>query len=85
DHLVVPSGNGTLTIRRGPWKLIQGLGSGGFSKPSRVNPSAGGPKGQLYHLDQDPSESKNLYLEQPELVKELEQQLQSIRNDPTKA
>jgi arylsulfatase A-like enzyme len=85
DHLVVPSGNGTLTIRKGPWKLIQGLGSGGFSKPSRIKASEGGPKGQLYHLNQDPSESSNLYMEHPELVKELEQQLKAIQNDSTKA
>lgn len=85
DYLVVPSGNGTLTIRKGPWKLIQGLGSGGFSKPSRIQPSPGGPKGQLYHLNRDPSESKNLYNEHPELVKELEQQLKTILEDPSKA
>ena len=85
EHLVVPSGNGTLTIRKGPWKLIQGLGSGGFSKPSRIKASEGGPRGQLYHLNQDPSESINLYMEHPELVKELEQQLKAIQNDSTKA
>ena len=85
ENLVVPSGNGTLTIRRGPWKLIQGLGSGGFSKPSKVKPTPGAPTGQLYHLEQDPEESNNLYMQKPDLVKELEQLLEAIRSDPTKS
>ena len=34
--LVIPSANGTMTVKSGRWKLITTLGSGGFSKPSRV-------------------------------------------------
>ncbi len=81
EYLVVPSGNGTLTLRKGAWKLIQGLGSGGFSKPSRIQPAKGGPRGQLYHLEKDPGETQNLYQDHPELVKELEQKLKSILED----
>jgi arylsulfatase A len=65
------SGNGTFAIRQGPWKLIQGLGSGGFTAPQRIKPTPGGPGGQLYNLDDDPGEQTNLWIEQPEIVKQL--------------
>jgi len=78
--VVIPSANGTMTIRSGPWKLITGLGSGGFSKPGRIKPSPGGPDGQLYHLTEDLGETNNLYLERPEVVKRLKTELQDIRN-----
>ena len=42
-----------LAIRQGNWKLIPGLGSGGFSKPSTVKPKKGEPAGQLYNLKND--------------------------------
>jgi len=65
------SGNGTFAVRQGPWKLILGLGSGGFSKPNKIEPKPGEPEGQLYNLKDDPSENKNLYAEKPEVVLEL--------------
>ena len=71
DAIVNHSANGTFAIRQGAWKLIQGLGSGGFSSPQTVEPSPDGPKGQLYNLDDDPSETNNLYSEQPEFVEQL--------------
>jgi len=78
--VVIPSANGFMTIQSGPWKLITGLGSGGFSKPGRIKPSPGGPEGQLYHLKVDPGETKNLYLQKPEVVKRLRAELTHIRN-----
>jgi arylsulfatase A len=65
------SGNGVFAIRQGPWKLIQGLGSGGFTAPAQVKPKPGGPQGQLYNLQDDPGEQKNLWLEEPEIVARL--------------
>ena len=65
------SGNGVFAIRQGPWKLIQGLGSGGFTAPQQVKPKPGGPEGQLYNLQDDPGEQKNLWLERPEIVARL--------------
>ncbi len=58
-------------VRQGKWKLIDHLGSGGFSKPRRVRPRNGGPKGQLYDLEADPGETTNLWLEEPEVVARL--------------
>ncbi len=63
--------NGLFAIRQGPWKLIQGLGSGGFTAPQQVDPEPGGPEGQLYNLQDDPGEQKNLWAEQPEIVERL--------------
>ncbi|HIG31802.1 MAG TPA: arylsulfatase [Verrucomicrobiales bacterium] len=78
-NLVIPSAKGALSMRSGPWKLITVLGSGGFSKPNRVIPKPNGPKGQLYHLVNDPGETKNLYLEEPERVKQMMAELEQIR------
>ena len=79
ENLVVASGNGTMTIRDGDWKLITGLGSGGFSKPSRIQPKKDGPTGQLYNLNDDRAEKHNLFLQHPDIVQRLESQLEAIR------
>jgi arylsulfatase A-like enzyme len=78
--LAIASGNGTMTIRSGPWKLITGLGSGGFSKPARIQPSPDGPAGQLYNLAKDPGERDNRYQAEPAIVQRLETELTRIRN-----
>ncbi len=71
---------GLLSIRRGPWKLIVGPGSGGWSKGQDEQPA------QLYHLDDDLAETTNLYQEQPavaaELTALLERQIQQGRSTP---
>lgn len=64
--------NGSFAIRKGPWKLLLCPGSGGWSAPK---PDAAWesdlPKVQLYHLDRDHGETRNLESEHPEIVKEL--------------
>lgn len=80
DHLVHHSGNGLFAIRIGPWKLIQGKGSGGFS---RYTPPEDAPIGQLYNLERDPSESNNLYREEPEVVERLATRLEGLRSSPS--
>lgn len=77
--LTMASGNKTFTHRSGPWKLITALGSGGFSKPSRIKPSPGGPTGQLYNLDKDPAETTNLYQKHPKIVARLSAQLEAVK------
>ena len=77
--LVIPA-NGMMSIRSGHWKLITGLGSGGFSRPRRIKPTPGGPTGQLYHLGDDPGETNNLYQEKPDIVKNLQAALTRIRS-----
>jgi len=70
-----------LAIRRGHWKFLDHKGSGGnnygrghleaFALPEKA-PDA---PGQLYNLETDPGETTNLYFEHPEIVKELNSQL----------
>jgi len=87
DRLVKPvreavvhhSARGMFAIRNGPWKLILGRGSGGFSRPRVIKPKPGEPKGQLYHLAKDPAESRNLYSQRPEIVKELTDLLEKYK------
>ena len=64
--------NGSFAIRKGMYKFIFCPGSGGWSipKPSQ-NETKNLPKFQLYNLDNDPSESNNLYGKLPELEDEL--------------
>ena len=68
----------TLSIRRGHWKYLDHAGSGGNRyednfelKPFMFPDTAPGAPGQLYDLGADPGETKNLYFERPEIVKEL--------------
>jgi hypothetical protein len=68
-----------FAIRWGPWKAINGLGSGGFTAPATIEEEPGGPSGQLYHLERDLSETTNLWLEHPEVVEQLLGQLKKYR------
>mgnify|MGYP002682404560 FL=1 len=73
--------DGSFAIRQGRWKLIQGLGSGGFSAPRAIDPIEGGPRGQLYDLDADPGESVNLWAEHPDVVVRLSALLDRYKRD----
>lgn len=76
--LPLQSGGGVRTLRDGQWKLIEGLGSGGFSEPRRVAPVPDGPRVQLYNLQQDPAESANQAQAFPQIVERLQKQLRDI-------
>lgn len=78
DQIVYLSARGKLSIKAGEWKYIEGLGSGGFTAPAVLEPVEGGPTGQLYNLKQDPLEQNNLYLEKPEIVRQLSELLNNI-------
>ncbi len=67
-HAVHHSINGRFALRQGPWKLLMASGSGGWS-PAPQGPDR--PPVQLYHLDDDPAETRNLATEQPGRVREM--------------
>ncbi|GAA4095045.1 arylsulfatase [Mucilaginibacter panaciglaebae] len=71
EDILYESSRGKLAIKKGDWKYIDCLGSGGFTEPSVLETVKGGPTGQLYNLKADPLESKNLFSQNPERVKEL--------------
>jgi arylsulfatase A-like enzyme len=84
--LVMRAGSSpAMVIRSGDWKLIDQLGSGGFSKPKTIQPEPGGPAGQLYNLRHDLGETTNLYLQHPEIVARLEAEMRRIVQAPAGA
>ena len=74
-----------LAIRKGDWKYLDHKGSGGNSydqaklKPYALPDTAPNAPGQLYNLKRDPGETKNLYFEHPEIVRELKNKLEQSK------
>lgn len=66
--------SGMFSLRKGKWKLIVGRGSGGRTKVPKLDPII-----QLYDMQKDPTERTNLYLEHPEIGKELETTLKRYK------
>lgn len=74
--------SGMFALRDGEWKLIEGRGSGGFTRPRRYQELPGKPKtpeGQLYHLAEDLQEKKSLWESEPERIEEMKKKLDEIR------
>jgi arylsulfatase A-like enzyme len=79
DFVILHSATGMFGIRMGEWKLIEGLGSGGFTAPRFEKQLPNGPKYQLYNLKDDPLEQVNLYLHRPDIARMLEEKLQEVK------
>ena len=72
EALVHHSISGKFSIRQGRWKLELCPGSGGWSAPR--DPQAvkqGLPSIQLYDMNADPAEQRNVQAEHPDVVKKL--------------
>jgi arylsulfatase A-like enzyme len=80
DALVHHSGEGMFSLREGRWKLIMGLGSGGFSEPKHLEPAPGGPLGQLYDMEADWRESGNAWTKHPSVVEHLSGRLEALKS-----
>ena len=65
-----PSVGGKQAIRRGKWKLVK----------NNCFREDGGEE-ELFDLEHDPGEMKDLSKEYPELVKELSGQIESVRTE----
>ena len=70
---------GMFAIREGDWKLIDGLGSGGFTEPAQVEAVAGEEAVRLYNLATDPAETNNVAADHPQQVVRLRQRLAQIK------
>ena len=79
DHIIYLSGSNKLALKKGDWKYIDCLGSGGFTKPYVLEPVKNGPKGQLYNLKEDPMETTNLYLEKEHKAREMRNELMKLK------
>ena len=78
--MVVQSGNGSLAIRDGRWKLCLAPGSGGLSAPLPGSPDEQRlPPVQLFDLDADPTERSNLHDKHPDIVQRLTTLLETYR------
>lgn len=73
------SSRGYFSIRHDEWKLIEGLGSGGFSVPNIIKPEDGKPAGQLFNMKNDAGEQLDVYAQHPEIVERLTKELDEIR------
>ncbi len=77
--IAMQAGSGMMMIRKGDWKFINALGSGGFSNPKSVKRGKNDPSGQLYNLANDIGETENRYESEPAIVKELIEELSRIQ------
>jgi arylsulfatase A-like enzyme len=68
------SGGGMFAIRKGKWKLEFCPDGGGFSRPGAIRED-GLPNIQLYDMENDVCETKNLFAQYPQIVAELTDQL----------
>jgi len=63
NHVILDGSDGTFAIRRGKWKFIE--------KNTGKRVRGDGKKDQLYDVENDIGEKKNLIKQYPEIVKEL--------------
>lgn len=73
--------DGSFSIRKGQWKLEMCAGSGGWSYPRPGEESKGLPPLQLYNLDADIGERRNVYKDHPDIVDELKSLLTQYVQD----
>ncbi|TWU05674.1 sulfatase family protein [Stieleria varia] len=78
ESLVLKSGRGLMTMRRGQWKYIDGKGSGGFSERDPDAGLADEFPGQLYDLQSDRGETTNVYADRAEVVETLKAEMKAI-------
>ncbi|TVR58622.1 MAG: arylsulfatase [Spirochaetaceae bacterium] len=71
DAVVHHSIDGSFSIRTGKWKLELCPGSGGWSDPRPGEEPADAPPAQLYDLEADIRERRNLFAERPDVVERL--------------
>ncbi len=85
-HMLTQSFRGEFQIRQGNWKYLDHVGSGGNNydrlplKPYALTETAPDAPGQLYNLDDDPGETRNLYFEQADKRTELQTLLSRLKS-----
>ena len=72
--------SGHFAYRQGKWKLLLAKGSGGWTSPTEAQATNSPHDAQLYDLEADPGETRNLYESNPEVASKLLAQLESDVN-----
>ncbi len=80
---VLTAGKGLATIRSGKWKYINGPGAGGMSDgfagvTNRTSSYVKGTGPQLYDMDTDPGETRNVHAENRDVAEQLDQELKKV-------
>ncbi|MCB1843081.1 MAG: arylsulfatase [Halioglobus sp.] len=70
EYAVLLTFNGDPIVRKGNWVLGFSLGSGAQDTIDPL-PTPGGPNGQLYDLHADPGQTRNVWLQNPDVVAKL--------------
>jgi arylsulfatase A-like enzyme len=83
NSMIHCTGQKFFAIRKGNWKYIDMVGSGGFTNPTQIQPKPGEPDGQLYNIKSDPFESNNLYFKYPSVVADLKLQIKRAKESST--
>lgn len=85
-HLLTQSFGGEFQIRKGNWKYLDHKGSGGngYDRPPMkqyaLPDTAPDAPGQLYDLEKDPGETKNLFFAEEAKRKEIQQLLEELKS-----
>jgi len=77
--MIVHSSDGVFAIRQGPWKWIEGIPVDEIKIATRKL-HADEFRAQLYNVEDDPAETKDVSAQHPEVVKELETLLNRYRD-----
>ncbi len=80
--------SGMFALRQDEWKMVEGRGSGGFTRPRRAQELPGKPtkpEGQLYDLGLDHQERNNQWENESERVARMQQLLQSVKETSGRA
>jgi len=63
--------SGHFAYRMGKWKLLLAKASGGWTSPKENQVKAGAPRAQLYDMEQDIGEQKNLFEKQNKIASDM--------------
>jgi len=81
EDLIHHSERGVFSLRKAQWKLIVGTRTSGGWPPPRGKAAEPGAPGQLYNIENDPAERKNLFDDYPEVVKRLTELLDRYKDE----
>lgn len=78
NHLIEHSASGTLSIRAGDWKYIEPSDKSAVAWQTGIE-TGNNPLPQLYNLNNDPGETKNLADQYPNMAEQLKTKLDTIK------